>query len=153
MKNNSVEKDQLKKQIGINIRKAIDVSPYNQSQISDLTGIANSTLSNIINGISMPESDKLLKLSKVLKKTVDYFLTGKEPEKYRINELKEFINKNVILDEVSSSGNNLSNEEKELIEDVRNIDFPGLAKALKNFANLLFRKDKPTFEELSYLMK
>lgn len=53
------------------------VTPY---KVSKATGIATSTLSDWKNGISTPKQDKLKKIADYFKVSLDYILTGKEPQ-------------------------------------------------------------------------
>lgn len=83
------------------------ITPY---KISQLTGIATSTLSDWKNGKSMPKRDKMQKIADVLGTTVDYFVNGTIIEFSRTDalldveisedtELKEAIKKYYSLDE------------------------------------------------------
>ena len=53
------------------------MTPY---KISQLTGIATSTLSDWKNGKSMPKQDKMQKIADLFNVSVDYLMTGKEKE-------------------------------------------------------------------------
>ncbi len=61
----------------LNILNKKEITPY---KLSQLTGIATSTLSDWKNGKSMPKQDKMQKIADVLDTTVDYITMGKSPD-------------------------------------------------------------------------
>lgn len=54
------------------------ITPY---KVGKETGIATSTLSDWKNGKSTPKQDKLKLIADLFKVSVDYLMTGEEPEK------------------------------------------------------------------------
>ena len=53
------------------------ITPY---QVFKATGVSQSTLSDWKNGKSRPKTEKLIKIAKFLGVSVEYLLTGEEPE-------------------------------------------------------------------------
>lgn len=92
-------------------------------RLSQLTGIATSTLSDWKNGKSIPKQDKMTKIAEVLETTVDYIVNG------------------TIIE--------LSPEDAML--DVQISSDPELKKAIKKFYSLDDRKKKHIIELIDLL--
>lgn len=97
-----------------------EMTPY---KISQLTGIATSTLSDWKNGKSMPKQDKMQKIADVLGTTVDYIVNGTIVE--------------------------LSREDAML--DVEISDDPDLKEAIKKYYSLDDHKKKHVIELIDLL--
>lgn len=62
--------------------KGSNVTPY---KVGKETGIATSTFSDWKNGKSTPKQDKLKKIADYFGVSIEYLMTGKEPEKEILN--------------------------------------------------------------------
>lgn len=60
-----------------------DVTPY---KVSKETGVSQSTLSDWKRGISTPKNDKLKKIADYFGVSVNFLMTGEEPNGYYLNE-------------------------------------------------------------------
>ena len=71
------------------------------SEVSRATGVATSTLTEWKKGRYVPKADKLAKIAEYFGVTVEYLMTGEEPEGYYINpeaaEMAQEIFENRIL--------------------------------------------------------
>lgn len=61
-------------------QRILDEKGLKNSDVSRGTGISNMTLSDWKRGISTPKQDKMIKIAKFLDVSVEYLMTGKEPE-------------------------------------------------------------------------
>lgn len=78
--------------------KLRDWKGVKDSDVAKATGITKSTFSDWKNGRSSPKNDKLQKIADYFGVSVEYLLTGEEPEPYYMDdearELAEFLHKN-----------------------------------------------------------
>lgn len=65
-----------KTSIGKRISARREQLKLTQEQIADMTGLTENQLSGLENGKAMPQSETVVKLSKVLQTSTDYILTG-----------------------------------------------------------------------------
>lgn len=61
-------------------QKLLDENGLKNADIARATGISNMTLSDWKNGKSTPKQDKLKKIADYFGVTVEYLMTGKEPQ-------------------------------------------------------------------------
>lgn len=61
-------------------QKLLDEKGLKNSDVSRATGISNMTLSDWKHGKTKPKTDTMRKISSFLDVSVDYLMTGKEPE-------------------------------------------------------------------------
>ena len=62
--------------IGINLHHVRKIEmKITQEELAELTGISKDTVSNIERGIFLPNIKTMVEISRVTKKSVDYFLT------------------------------------------------------------------------------
>lgn len=61
-------------------QRILDEKGLKNSDVSRGTGISNMTLSDWKRGVSTPKQDKMIKIAKFLDVSVEYLMTGKEPE-------------------------------------------------------------------------
>lgn len=62
-------------------QKLLDEKNLKNADIARATGISNMTLSDWKNGKSTPKQDKMLKIAEFLEVSVEYLMTGTEPQK------------------------------------------------------------------------
>ncbi len=60
-------------------QKLLDEKGIKNADVSRATGISNMTLSDWKNGKSTPKQDKLMKIADYFGVSLDYLMTGKEP--------------------------------------------------------------------------
>lgn len=60
-------------------QKLLDEKGLKNADVSRATGISNMTLSDWKNGKSTPKQDKLMKIADYFGVSLDYLMTGKEP--------------------------------------------------------------------------
>lgn len=65
------------------IRDKMGLTDY---KVSKLSGVNQSTFSDWKSGRSVPKQQKLEKIAEVLGVSLEYLMTGKEPEGYYLNE-------------------------------------------------------------------
>ena len=61
-------------------QKLLDEKGLKNADVARATGISNMTLSDWKNGKSTPKQDKLMKIAEFLGVSLEYLMTGKEPE-------------------------------------------------------------------------
>lgn len=91
--------------IGVRIKKRRKELHLTQVQIKELCGISNGNLSDFENGNRLPSANALIALSKSLRVSVDWILTG---ENYR--------NPDILLEK------SLSDSETEMLSNFRKLD-------------------------------
>lgn len=67
-----------KKDIGERIKKALNEAGVQQNNLAHMIGLAQSTLSEIINGNRVTSLENLTKIAKALDLSLDYLIIGKE---------------------------------------------------------------------------
>lgn len=61
-------------------QKLLDEKGLKNADVARATGISNMTLSDWKNGKSTPKQDKLMRIAEFLGVSLEYLMTGKEPE-------------------------------------------------------------------------
>lgn len=69
----------MEKDFSIRLKELIKDTGYNQVEITRKIGLSKNAISNYVNG-QIPNAKILLKLSQFLGTSMEYLLTGKEPE-------------------------------------------------------------------------
>jgi transcriptional regulator with XRE-family HTH domain len=100
--------------LGQRLRNARKNKGYSQIQVFELTGINNKTLSSYETDYSKPDLDTLAKLSELYDVSLDYLITGKEPDGACCKELRELIKQS----DLALDGIPLTAEEKLQIDAV-----------------------------------
>jgi transcriptional regulator with XRE-family HTH domain len=80
------DKDNMGK-FALNLKAVIKARGMTAKQVSDATGIPRTTLSEWINGREPTASEVIIKLSRFLGVSVEYLITGREPEVDLVNEI------------------------------------------------------------------
>ena len=70
---NGLTEEECRKEFGLRLRQMLYHKNISQSQLSDMTGIPNSRISEYINGIHTPSLYVVDKISKVLNCSIDTF--------------------------------------------------------------------------------
>lgn len=81
--------EELLKEIGVRIYERRKALGYTQEQIAEMMDVSIQMISNLERGNKAIRIDNLLKISKILKVSTDYILTGEQCE----SELSEKLNK------------------------------------------------------------
>ena len=107
-------------------QRLLDERNLKNADISRATGISNMTLSDWKNGKTTPKQDKLQKIADFFGVSIDYLMTGKEPE----------------FDKYSA-------ESARLVAKIRND--AGLTHALEKYFELSDKKKKHVIELINLL--
>ena len=84
-----LEDDYLSMNFSGNLKRVMDERGLTVKTICEATGIPTSTLSDWLSGSSPRLNDHILKLTRFLGCSVDFLLTGSEPEKEIIESIVE----------------------------------------------------------------
>lgn len=95
--------------IGLRISEQMDRLNLKQADICRMTGISKNAMSNYVNGNRVPDTLGVYKLSKALKVSIEWLLTGESEDKR--------------ADELSEGPDGLSTTETDIIKKFRQLDY------------------------------
>lgn len=78
-------------EIGIRIKERQKVLQLKQKDIIEKTGLSKAAMSNYVNGIRVPETEALYKISKALETSMEWILVGKSTSENFTLEEQELI--------------------------------------------------------------
>ena len=115
--------------IGKRVRAARQECGYTMKQLHDLTGLSTGNISDIVNDRNTPSVASLVPLSKALKRSLDWLLTG-DPGAARTNEQ---------LGSADCDGVPLSQMERDVIAMLRLLE-PREQKVAVDFITMLYEQ-------------